>query len=176
MSNSKTTAKSNFEKINLQDAIKIANELKNELQPLCSNIIIAGSIRRQKQEISDLDLILIPHNLENFLDEVKNIIDYEYGGSKKVFGIYKNRPINLFITNENSIGSCLYQCTGPAMYNIRIRQKAKKMGFKLNEYGLFDRKTNEQIAGNTEESIFECLNLEYIEPHLRKAPSWMKNK
>ena len=77
--------------------------------------------------------------------------------------------LNIFVTTNESYGACLYQCTGPALYNIHKRQLAKKKGFKLNEYGLFNRETNEQIAGNTELSIFEALGWSYKEPTKRKG-------
>jgi DNA polymerase (family 10) len=88
--------------------------------------------------------------------------------------MFNGRPINIFITNQDSYGACLYQSTGPAMYNVHKRKLAKSKGFKLNEYGLFDRETNEKVAGETEESIFEAMGWSYKEPHQRKAPSWIK--
>ena len=91
-----------------------------------------------------------------------------YGGTKKVFGLYKERPINIFLSDEDSFGACLYQTTGPAIYNIRKRAKVKKLGYKLNEYGLFNAETGEKLAGKTEQSIFEFLNWNYKEPNIRK--------
>ena len=53
---------------------------------------------------------------------------------------------------------------------------AKRKGFKLNEYGLFDRETNVQVAGHTEQSIFDYLEWEFREPNNRKAPSWIAKR
>ena len=163
----KITSKENFEKIELSSAVEIANDLLNKLDPLCQIVTIAGSIRRSKPMIGDLDLVLIPKNSDTFIDDVKDIIDFEYGATKKIFGIYRDRPINLFITTPESYGACLYQCTGPATYNIRKRCLVKGRGLKLNEYGLFDKVDNKQIAGDTEESIFKAMGWTFRRPEER---------
>jgi DNA polymerase (family 10) len=163
----KITSKENFEKIELALASEIANDLLDKLNPLCQRAIIAGSIRRNKANIGDLDFVLIPKDPDTFFNEVKNIIDFEYGATKKVFGLYRDRPINLFITTPESYGACLYQCTGPATYNIRKRCLVKGRGFKLNEYGLFDKVDNRQIAGDTEESIFDAMGWKFKKPEER---------
>ena len=59
--------------------------------------------------------------------------------------------------------------TGPAKYNIQMRGQAKRKGFRLNEYGLYNRESGEYVAGTTERSIFEALGLEYEAPTERKA-------
>jgi DNA polymerase (family 10) len=163
----KITSKENFEKIEIEKAREIAEDLLNKLEVLCERATIAGSIRRHKPMVGDLDFVLIPKNPETFIDDVKEIIEFEYGATKKIFGIYRDRPINLFITTSESYGACLYQCTGPAIYNIRKRGIVKSKGFKLNEYGLFNRETNEQVAGRTEESIFEVLGWKFRKPEER---------
>jgi len=164
----KRTAKDNFEKTSLSDSLIVANQLIESLNPLCLKTHISGSIRRQKPEIGDIDVVVIPINLEDFILKIKEIIDFDYGGTKKIFGLFKERPINIFLSDENSFGACLYQTTGPAMYNIRQRAKVKKIGYKLNEYGLFNSETGEKLAGNTEESIFEFLEWSFREPNFRK--------
>lgn len=176
MSNKKATAKANFEKTSLAEGVKVANQLESDLNKICSKVTTAGSIRQGKEKVGDIDIVVIPKDTDTFYDDVKQVIDFEYGATKKIFGMYKDRPINIFVTTNESYGACLYQCTGPALYNIHKRQLAKKKGFKLNEYGLFNRETNEQIAGNTELSIFEALGWSYKEPTKRKVPTWIANR
>ena len=67
-------------------------------------------------------------------------------------------------------------CTGPAMYNIHKRRLAKTKGYKLNEYGLYKRDTNEKVAGETEHSIYEALGWNYKEPTERENPSWILDR
>tara|TARA_Y100000813_G_C24153648_1_gene348479 strand:- start:749 stop:1249 length:501 start_codon:yes stop_codon:yes gene_type:complete len=163
----KKTAKDNFKKINLEEAKEVTNKLISEIKYLCDSIDISGSIRREIEKVGDIDIVVIPKNIEEFISKIKNHIEYEYGGTKKVFGIYKNRPINIFITTKESKGACLYQTTGPVFYNIRKRTKVKSMGYKLNEYGLFSLETNEKIAGDTENSIFDFFGWSRKHPSLR---------
>ena len=176
MSTKKLSAKANFEKTSRKDAVSIALQLQNDLNKICTKTTVAGSIRQGKEMVGDIDIVVIPKDSDTFYDDVKSIIEFEYGATKKVFGMYKTRPINIFITDTESYGACLYQCTGPTMYNVHKRQLAKHKGFKLNEYGLFNRETNDKVAGDTEQSIFDALEWTYREPTERKNPSWIKKK
>ena len=176
MSNKKATAKANFEKTTRKVGVEIALQLQNDLNKICTKTTVAGSIRQGKEMIGDVDIVVIPKDPYTFYDDVKSIIEFEYGATKKIFGMYKTRPINIFITTEESYGATLMMCTGPAMYNVHKRQLAKHKGFKLNEYGLFNRETNDKVAGDTEQSIFDALEWTYREPNERKNPSWIKKK
>jgi len=172
----KATAKANFEKTTRSQGVEVALQLQNELNTICSKTTIAGSIRQGKDMVGDIDIVVIPKDPNTFHDKVKEIVEFDYGASKKVFGMYKGRPINIFITTNESFGACLYQCTGPALYNIHKRKLAKNKGFKLNEYGLFNRETNEKVAGDSEQSIFEALGWNYKDPKERQAPEWIINR
>lgn len=175
MSKTKSTAKANFEKTTSAEAILVANELCDRISDFCLCYEVAGSIRQGKEMVGDVDVVIIPKTpVEEFVQKIKETIDFEYGGTKKLFGMFMGRPVNIFITNKESYGACLYQSTGPAMYNVFVRQVAKRKGFKLNEYGLFNRETNEKVAGETEGSIFEALGWDYKLPTERKAPQWVK--
>ena len=175
MSKTKSTAKANFEKTTREEGMKVALKLQAEIQDFCKKITVAGSIRQGKEMVGDVDIVIIPKDpVDEFIEKIKEKIEFEYGGQKKLFGMYEGRPINIFITNEDSYGACLYQSTGPAMYNVQRRRLAKAKGFKLNEYGLFNRDTDEKVAGETEESIFEVMGWTYKEPTERKAPVWTK--
>ena len=170
MSKKKSTAKANFEKTPRKDALVIGAKLEQALQPLCNVVTIVGSIRQGKDMIGDIDIVVIPSIAPaEFLERCKDIIEYEYGGKKKIFGMFMDRPINIFVTDESGYGACTYQMTGPAKYNIQMRGLAKRKGFRLNEYGLYNRESGDYVAGATECSIFEALNLEYKAPPERRA-------
>lgn len=174
MGTKKATAKANFEKTTIEDAMLVGNELLSRIQQYCEKIEIVGSIRRNKEMVGDIDIAIIPKPpIDEFIKKVKETIDFDYGGKKKLFGMFQGRPINIFISTPGSFGACIYQTTGPALYNIFVRQKAKQKGLKLNEYGLFTRETNEKVAGDTEESIFTALGWDYKEPTQRQAPNWV---
>ena len=169
MSTKKSTAKANFEKTPYSEAIIIGEAFAKALEPLCEVVTLAGSIRQGKAMIGDIDIVVIPKEDPTvFLEDVKSIIEYEYGATKKIFGMFQGRPINIFVTNKPSYGASLYQCTGPTKYNLRMRAVAKRRGFKLNEYGLYNRSSGEYIAGRTEEDIFEALSFSFKSPEQRR--------
>jgi DNA polymerase (family 10) len=175
MSKTKSTAKANFEKTTRESALEVAEQLETAISEYCEKITIAGSIRQGKEMVGDVDIVIIPKPpVDEFIAKIKEKIEFEYGGTKKLFGMFQGRPVNIFITTPDSYGACLYQSTGPAMYNVHVRQVAKRKGLKLNEYGLFNRDTNEKVAGTSEESIFEALGWDYKLPTERKAPEWVK--
>ena len=174
MGTKKATAKANFEKTTIDEAMVVAVELSNRIQDYCERIEIVGSIRRNKDMVGDIDMVIIPKTpVDEFIDKIKQTIEFDYGGKKKLFGMFMGRPVNIFISTVESFGACIYQTTGPALYNVYVRRRAKQKGLKLNEYGLFTRETNEKVAGETEESIFETLGWDYIEPTQRQAPEWV---
>lgn len=170
MSNKKATAKANFEKTPIEEAMLVGQRFEDALKPLCSYVKLAGSIRQGKPMVGDIDIVVIPKDDPRvFLEKVKDVIEYEYGATKKIFGMFEDRPINIFVTNEKSKGASLYQCTGPMKYNLRMRKLAKSKGMKLNEYGLWTRESNEYVAGATEEDIFTALGLNYKQPTDRQG-------
>ena len=170
MSKKKATAKANFQKTSRKDALVVGAKLSQALWPYCKIVTLVGSIRQGKEMVGDIDIVVIP-SIEpaEFLERCKDIVEYEYGGKKKIFGMFMDRPINIFVTDESGYGACTYQMTGPAKYNILMRRRAKLKGFRLNEYGLYDRETGDYVAGATERSIFEALDMEYRAPTERKA-------
>jgi len=153
-------------KITLKEAQKLGNELVNELSPHIEKSIIAGSIRRECEDIGDIDIVIIPK--ESLFDHIDNIVEVSSGGQKKIYGEYKGRPINLFLTDETAWGAQLMASTGPAQYNIRKRFLVKRKGLKLNEYGLFNRESGEYIVGKTENEIYQWLGWSCKSPLERK--------
>lgn len=169
MSKKKSTAKANFEKTTRADAVAVATKLEEALKPYCTIVTTAGSIRQGKEMIGDIDVVVIPKiEPAEFLEVCKTIFDYEYGGKKKIFGMFMERPFNIFVTTDESYGACLYQMTGPTSYNLRMRASAKRKGFKLNEYGLYNRESGEYVAGSSEEDIFNALGMTYKAPEKRR--------
>jgi DNA polymerase (family 10) len=75
--------------------------------------------------------------------------------------------VDLRVVSEESFGAALAYFTGSKDHNIQMRELAIKKGWKLNEYGLFD-KNEKMIAGRTEEEIYEALDLEWIPPEMRE--------
>jgi len=79
-----------------------------------------------------------------------------------------NLQVDLRVVEEKSYGAALQYFTGSKDHNVTLRGIAIKKGFKLNEYGLFDKATEKYIAGKTEEEIYKKIGMQYIEPELRE--------
>ena len=149
-------------KIKHKEASKLAKEIIDKIRPLVETFKVAGSLRRGADEIGDVDIVVIPK--EGFTEKVEEIINVTSSGKRKIYGTYKGTPINFFITEEKSWGACLMTATGPAVYNIRKRFLVKRMGLKLNEYGLFKVSSGEYLAGEKEDDIYDYLGWTHKAP------------
>jgi len=134
----------------------------------------AGSLRRMQETIGDVDILVGvddpkevgPKIMKHFTayDEVINVI--AEGDTKSSVILNGGLQTDLRVVEKGSFGAALHYFTGSKEHNIRVRDMAKKRGLKVNEYGLF--KGDKKIAGETEESIFEALDLPFIEPEMRR--------
>lgn len=135
-----------------------------------SEVNIAGSIRRRKDNIGDADLLVISDNPEAVMDyftRMPGIIRvFANGKTKSSIKLGNGLDVDLRVVPKESYGAALNYFTGSKDHNVALRELAIKKGWKLNEYGLFDGK--KQIAGKTEEEIYKKLGLKYIEPELRE--------
>jgi DNA polymerase (family 10) len=148
-------------------------EIKNYLEtlPAVKKIDIAGSTRRMKETIGDLDILVVsnkPLAVMDYFVKMPGVSRvYAKGETKSSINLENGLDVDLRVIPENSYGAALAYFTGSKEHNIAIREIAIKKGYKLNEYGLFDKK-NKQIAGKTEEEIYHSLGLDFIEPEMRE--------
>ncbi|OGF69346.1 DNA polymerase III [Candidatus Giovannonibacteria bacterium RIFCSPHIGHO2_02_FULL_44_11] len=138
--------------------------------PEVETAIIAGSARRKKETIGDLDILAVSKKpeivMEKFitLPQIANVLSK---GKTKTMVILKNGlDADLRVVPAGSYGAALNYFTGSKDHNVKLRELAQKKGLKLNEYGL--RNGNRQIAGKSEEEVYKKLGLSYIEPELRE--------
>ncbi|MCX6662680.1 MAG: DNA polymerase/3'-5' exonuclease PolX [Euryarchaeota archaeon] len=135
-------------------------------------INIAGSLRRMKETIGDLDILISSKNpetvMEYFVDypEVAQVL--AKGTTKSSVLLNDNLQVDLRVVEEKSYGAALQYFTGSKDHNVTLRGLAIRKGYKLNEYGLFDKNTEKYIAGKTEEEIYKKIGFPYIEPELRE--------
>jgi len=164
----------------LWHALELANYIVDELKQLkeIKKIEIAGSIRRRKITIGDIDILVVADDKDRnkimdffaSLPEVKEIL---VKGDKKTSVIIKTssgreRQVDLRIFREDEWGAALQYFTGSKEHNVHVREIAKEKGLKLNEYGVFKVDTEEKIAGKTEEEVYNAIGLPYIVPELRE--------
>lgn len=161
----------NQRRILLKDAEKIADKILKELRklPEVEKAIAAGSIRRKKSTIGDIDIIvetLDPENVLNKFAKMKFVGKILGVGKEKATIITKDDvQVDVRVADKNFFGACLLYFTGDKNHNIWLRKIAIKKGWKLSEYGLF--KGNKMIAGKTEEEIYSKLGLKFIKPEDR---------
>ena len=163
------------ERMTRERAEALAGEILGWLEPLTDYAEVAGSYRRGRQDPGDLDVIVIlknrvklPEIAELWLAEGKASA-VNWVGEKKTQLLIDGVKVDIRTSTPRALGAALLYFTGPAGYNIGIRSAAKRAGFKLSEYGLFNRETGEYIAGATEEDIYTAMGRNYRPPTERRA-------
>ncbi|MBU2598201.1 MAG: DNA polymerase/3'-5' exonuclease PolX [Actinobacteria bacterium] len=166
--------KKGLERMNLGIALPIANEIVNQLSklPEVKRISTAGSIRRRKETIGDIDILTTSSNSKKVMNTFINLPQVERvlvsGETKSSIVTFDGIHVDLRVVKPESYGAALAYFTGSKAHNIRIREIAMKNGLKINEYGVFDEKNNKKIAGENEEEIYQILDLPFIVPELRE--------
>ncbi|PNX49574.1 MAG: hypothetical protein BV457_01275 [Thermoplasmata archaeon M9B1D] len=141
----------------------------------CKEIIrlsIAGSLRRWKETIGDLDILASSDKPDEVMEYFVKYNDVQRvllkGSTKTSVVLNDNLQVDLRVVEDKSYGAALQYFTGSKEHNVKMRGIAIKQGFKLNEYGLFDKETEKFIVGKNEEEIYKKLGLLFIEPELRE--------
>lgn len=141
-----------------------------EKVPGVRRVEAAGSYRRGKDTVGDLDFLVVTENTQEVMDVFTGIKDVERvlaRGETKGSILLKNTvQADLRLVEEKSFGAALHYFTGSKAHNISTRRRAQQMGLKQNEYGIF--KDDTYIAGKTEEDVFAALKLPWIPPELRE--------
>jgi DNA polymerase (family X) len=142
------------------------------------SITPAGSLRRWKETIGDLDLLLTykpetkPEELEAIKEHIVGYGELEQvlarGENKVSFRVAKGMQVDVRLLNPESYGAALIYFTGSKEHNVSLRGRVLKMGYTLNEYALATPKDERRIAGATEEEVYAKLKLDFIPPELRE--------
>ncbi len=147
-----------------------AKAIMEELKPYVEKISLAGSIRRRKETIGDVDILAVSSQPEKVMDIFTSMKRVEKvlakGITKSSVRLHGGIQVDLRIVGKESFGSALQYFTGSKEHNIEVRKIAIKLGYKLNEYGLF--KGFERIAGRDEEEVYKALGMQWIPPELRE--------
>ena len=166
--------KRGMERQPLGKVLPIANDILEHLKnksPI-KKLSIAGSIRRWKDTIKDIDILATsqyPKAVMNAfvrLPHVKDVL--MHGPTKSSVIIHEGLQVDLRVVEEDSFGAALAYFTGSKAHNIRLREMAVKSGLKINEYGIFREKDDKKLGGKEEGDIYRILGLPYIPPELRE--------
>lgn len=159
------------ERIPLGKAYFQAKNIVKSLENLdaVERIAFAGSIRRMRETIGDIDILVASENPSRVMSAFKaldGITEIIASGDTKSSVIMDDTQVDLRVVRDDSFGSALQYFTGSQLHNIKLRELALKQGLKLNEYGVF--KGDQPVAGRREEEVYEALGLPFIPPELRE--------
>jgi DNA polymerase (family X) len=134
-------------------------------------VVVAGSFRRGRETVGDLDLLVTSHDATRAFDvfsalpEVKEV--RLRGGTKETAILTSGLQVDVRVVEPASFGAALVYFTGSKDHNVLLRTRAKDAGLRVNEYGVL--RGEERIAGATEEDVYRSLGLAWIPPELREA-------
>jgi DNA polymerase (family 10) len=139
----------------------------------------AGSLRRGKETVGDLDLLVTMadgHTAQKHVDALaEHILKYPgidqtlaHGENKVSFTLENGLQVDVRMLEKDNFGAALLYFTGSKEHNVALRGRANDMGYTLNEYQLATLKAEKHVAGKTEEEIYGKLKLDFIPPELRE--------
>jgi len=161
----------------LHEALHVAVRMRDWLaeDQRVLRVELAGSIRRMKETIKDVDLVAATHHPVQVGERIvscPDVVEVINQGETKVTvrvdadGIVL--PVDVRLVKPEQFASSLHHFTGSKEHNVRIRQRAKQMGMRVNEYGVLEEETGKVVTYEDEAGFFAYLNLPYIPPELRE--------
>jgi DNA polymerase (family 10) len=160
----------------LYKIIPEVEKIKKELEKTkgTKKVVIAGSIRRMKETVGDVDILAVSKKHKEIINRFVKIEGVEkiiaQGETKAAIKLSLGINVDLRVVEEKSFGAALNYFTGSKEHNIALRELALKKNLKLNEYGIFKIEKNKEIfiGGENEEEIYQILGMDYIAPELRE--------
>ncbi len=167
-------------RFSLDDASAIAEKLSDHLAhlPGVEKVTPAGSLRRGRETVGDLDILvtgkccLHEQQRDAVIEQIvrfPGIADVIARGENKVsFKLRSGMQVDVRLLPPESFGAAMQYFTGSKSHNVALRQRALKLGYTLNEYGLAKLDTDKRVAGKTEEEIYSKLAMDCPPPELRE--------
>jgi len=151
-------------------ADKLVDLLRHD--PQVSRVSAAGSLRRMRETIGDVDILAAATTPARVTDHfvrlpvVKEVL--AHGPTKASILLEDDLQVDLRVVEPSEWGAALQHFTGSKQHNIALRDIAIGRGLRLNEYGIFEERTGRRLGGETEEDVYRVLGLEWIPPELRE--------
>jgi DNA polymerase (family X) len=147
--------------------------------PGIASITPAGSLRRGRETVGDLDLLLTlaeGQSGQKKIDAIaEHILKYPrieqtlaHGGNKVSFTLDSGLQVDVRLLEKENFGAALLYFTGSKEHNVKLRGRANDLGYTLNEYCLATLKTERRVAGTTEEEIYAKLKMDFVPPEMRE--------
>ncbi len=165
------------ERVYWAGADEVAQEVRQHLEtcPSIQQLEFAGSYRRGKETVGDLDVLVVSSDVEEVMNRFATLPDLgdliARGETKMSIRTHKGLQIDLRVVPAESFGAALQYFTGSKEHNVIVRGLAKQRGLKINEYGVYrvDGEQEQYIAGATEAEVYATLDLPLFPPELREA-------
>ena len=159
-------------RVSIAAARPFVDRLESYLQtvPGVSEVAVAGSFRRGKETVGDIDMLVAADEsspvMERFVafEDVGRVL--AQGPTKSSILLRSGLQVDMRLVDRGSFGAALQYFTGSQAHNIAVRRIGRQRGLKINEYGVFT--ADKRIAGETEESVYRTLDLPWIPPELRE--------
>ncbi|MCA9104350.1 MAG: DNA polymerase/3'-5' exonuclease PolX [Planctomycetales bacterium] len=169
-------ARSSQQRLLRSDAEAIACRLRDHLDGVAhEKLEFAGSLRRGRETVGDLDLIVVAPDGAAVMDRLAEFDDVREviarGETKMSVRLRNGFQIDLRVVPDESFGSALQYFTGSMAHNVKVRAHAKQLGLKINEWGVFrvEGESETWIAGRTEADVYEAIGWPWFPPELREA-------
>jgi len=162
------------QRIPIGEALPVVDDVLDALRALLGvkNLTAAGSLRRFKETVGDIDLMGTADNPEDVIDAFVNLPQIRQvvakGPTKATVILPGGLQADLRMVEHDSFGSLLQYFTGSKQHNITLRTRQQKRGLKLSEYGITDSKTDKLEKFATEEAFYKRLGMQYIPPEIRE--------
>lgn len=168
------------QRIYWSEADAIAQELRQHFESCqaIERLEFAGSFRRGKETVGDLDILVDSEDHQSVMDrfaeysEIAGVIGR--GETKMSVRLESGFQIDLRVVPTRSFGAALQYFTGSKDHNVEVRGRAKSLGLKVNEWGVFQEQDDQYVAGATEEEVYESVGLPWFDPEIREARSEFK--
>ena len=154
--------------------LPLAQEIFDALRALkeVKEVALAGSLRRMRDTIGDIDLVATSDRPERVMDtfaglpRVKQVL--AKGPTKSSVLLDSGVQADVRVVDRASFGAALQYFTGSKDHNVKVRERAVRQGLKINEYGVFRVKDDKRLAGRTEEEVYKVIGLPWIPPEIRE--------
>lgn len=159
----------------LPQARRVAESIRDRLAQMdvVERVEIAGSIRRGRETIGDVDILVATEDPAAVTDEFAALTEVDEvlasGETKTSVRLIGGLQVDLRVVDLDQFGSALHYFTGSKGHHIELRTRAKRQGMKISEYGVFRDDEETPIASRTEEDVFAALGLPYIPPEIREG-------
>ncbi|GGY33380.1 DNA polymerase/3'-5' exonuclease PolX [Streptomyces djakartensis] len=161
-------------RILMSTAMEAAEDIVAELSRItgCEHCAYGGSLRRMKETIGDIDILVAARRSAPFMDALTELPStgevIAHGEKKTSIRTVKGVQVDLRVVRPDAWGAGMQYFTGSQAHNIRTRTIAVRLGLKLSEYGLFETESGKRVASRSEDEVYARLGLPLIPPTLRE--------